>query len=260
MYLAYWSAYSSDISWECSPNRRDFQEKGWMTVDAQVKGADGKPLSSYFPIFDFDLRSILPIGWQKDVIDSAVRYGRFSCLDGGSVTSRQREFTSTANDLVGVSAGTTIPFKIPWLARLYERDILDLANNIGMGRYTIARDTQSAININILPPGSQYEWHVDSNPLTGLLFVTDHRVGRGGEIVFRPDPLVRPTENWELIIPARAGNLLLFDAREAAHTVLPVSEPIQRISVPMNYYFSDSSCHRPEDLDHYLYSSTTSTV
>lgn len=229
-----------------------------MSVSTGVRVADRESLSTYFSIFNFDLRCVLPTGWEKDVVDSAAQYGKFGCLNGGSVTSRQREFKSTADDIIGVSAGTVIPLAIPWLARLYKRDILNLANELGIGRYMIATDTRSAININILPPGSQYEWHVDSNPLTGLLFVTDHPAGTGGEIVFRPDPLVRPTEDWELAIASRSGNLLLFDAREVAHTVQPVPEPMRRISVPMNYYFTDVSCHRPEDLDRYLYSGRAS--
>lgn len=218
----------------------------------------GELLSARFPIYRFDLRDILPAGWENDVADSADQYGEFGCLNGGSATSRQREFKDTADDVVGVSTGAVIPLKIPWLLGLYELNILNLANELGMGWYTAAKDMQSAININILPRGSQYEWHVDSNPLTGLLFVTDHPAGTGGEIVFRPDPLVRPTEDWELVIAPRAGVLLLFDAREAAHTVLPVHVSPRRISVPMNYYFADVDCHRPEDLDRYLYRSRAS--
>ena len=34
----------------------------------------------------------------------------------------------------------------------------------------------------------RFECHVDSNPLTGLLFLTDHAEGAGGELVFAHDP------------------------------------------------------------------------
>lgn len=223
-------------------------------MNGSAKVADRESLSSYFSIFRFNLLSMLSCGWENEILDSAARYGKFGCLNGGSVTSRQREFESTADDIVGVSTGAVVPLEIPWLFQLYKVNILQLANELGTGRYKVANDIQSAININILPPGSQYEWHVDSNPLTGLLFVTDHATGGGGELLFRPDPRARPTEDWELVIAPHSGDLLLFDAREAAHTVLPVPGPMQRISVPMNYYHADVSCQRPEDLDHYLYS------
>lgn len=226
-----------------------------MSVNGSAKTLDRESLSIHFSIFRFNLLPMLSCRWENEVLDSTARYGKFGCLNGGSVTSRQREFESTANDIVGVSTGTLVPFKIPWLYKLYKVNILQLANELGTGRYKVANDIRSAININILPPGSQYEWHVDSNPLTGLLFVTDHATGGGGELLFRPDPRARPTEDWELVIAPRSGDLLLFDAREAAHTVLPVPGPMQRISVPMNYYYADVSCQRPEDLDHYLYSS-----
>jgi hypothetical protein len=225
-----------------------------MSTYRRVTATVGESLSAHFSIFRFDLRHILPSDWEGDVLEAAERHGKFSCLNGGSVTSRQREFRVTADDIVGVSTGADVSVKIPWLFELYASDILNLANELGIGHYSIAEDVRSAININILPSGSQYEWHVDSNPLTGLLFVTDHPVGSGGQLVFRPDPLVRPAERWELSIAPRAGDFLLFDAREAAHTVLPVPGPIRLISVPMNYYFADVSCHRPADLDQYLYS------
>lgn len=223
-------------------------------MDTGVSALIDTSLTNHFPIFRFDLKGVLPADWEDDIFNAAARYGTFSCLNGGSVTSRQREFEMTADHIVGVNTGAVVALKIPWLFQLYEKNILKLANALGMGHYVVANDIRSAININILPAGSQYEWHVDSNPLTGLLFVTDHPTGTGGELVFRPDPLARPGADWEITIAPCAGDLLLFDAREVAHTVLPVHEPMTRISVPMNYYLAEASRRRPEDLDRYLYS------
>lgn len=219
--------------------------------------ATRESLSNHFPIFRFDLRPWLPPDWEEHVCDFAVIYGELSYLDGRSVTSRQHEFGMTADGLVGIAVGEIIALELPWLFKLYQTTILQLANELEIGRYTVASDLRSAINVNILPACSQYEWHIDSNPLTGLLFVTEHPLGTGGELVFRPDPLGRPTEDWELTVAPHAGDLLLFDAREAAHTVLPVPPPQRRLSVPMNYYLADVAYARPVDLDRYLYDDGT---
>lgn len=210
-------------------------------------------ISGHLPIFRFDLRPLLPLDWAKQICDFIESYGEPGYLDGTSVTSRQDEFDMIGDGSVIIGVGNVISLEIPWLFELYRTTILELANDLGTGRYKASDDLRSAININVLPAGAQYEWHVDSNPLTALLFVTEHPPGTGGELVFRPDPLVRSTEDWELTITPRTGDLLLFDARESAHTVLPVREPRRRISVPMNYYLTEIACARPVDLDRYLY-------
>ncbi|MER7283922.1 2OG-Fe(II) oxygenase [Dactylosporangium sp. NPDC000244] len=121
------------------------------------------------------------------------------------------------------------------------------------GEFAGSADERSAINVNVLRTGNGYEWHVDSNPLTGLLFVTDQPAEGGGELVFRADPVTSPGEDWELAVRPRAGELLLFDARRAAHAVMPVRGAADRVSVPMNFYYANAANGRPDCLDRYLY-------
>ncbi|GAA3741080.1 hypothetical protein GCM10022225_25550 [Plantactinospora mayteni] len=210
-------------------------------------------LHTGFPIVRLDYRGRLPAGWQRQVVDCAETYREWSLLGGESVTSRQRQLGSAASCPVGVVTGKVVGAELSWLDALYREELLDLANGLGLGTFEPSADERSAINVNVLPPGSEYEWHVDSNPVTALLFGTDQPAGTGGELVFRPDPVTRPTEDWELAVVPRAGDLLLFDGREAAHSVRPVRGATERLTVPMNFYFAGAGVTRPDDLDRYLY-------
>lgn len=211
-------------------------------------------LHDAFPVFRTRYGDQLPPAWQADIV--AATTGReLRYLSGESVTSRQRQLGSATEFVVGVVDGKGVASELPWLVDLYQYTLLELANQKFMAAYACSSDERSAINLNVLPVGSGYEWHVDTNPLTGLLFVTDHPEGTGGELEFRADPVTHPAEEWELVIRPRAGDLLLFDARYAAHHVRPVRGPGERITVPMNYYFAGESAARPDDLDKYLYGS-----
>lgn len=114
-------------------------------------------------------------------------------------------------------------------------------------------DVRSAINVNCQHRGQRYEWHVDSNPLTAVLFATTAGPAEGGELVFVSDPLSGGVAGWEVRVSPVAGTLLLFDARRVAHHVEAVTSTEPRISIPMNYYLRSRGMERPQDLDEYLY-------
>lgn len=210
-------------------------------------------LHKEFPIFGIEAQRWLPEGWQQAILECSRKYQEMRYLSGESVTSRQRQLGSAADFVVGVVQGTMVAEELAWLVDFYRGVVLDLTNGLSLGEFVCSDDLRSAVNVNMVPPGSGYEWHVDTNPMTGLLFVTDHPAGSGGELVFRPDPVTRPHEQWELLIHPRPGDLLLFDAREAAHHVRPVLGQEERVTVPMNLYFADQHATRPDDLDAYLY-------
>lgn len=219
-----------------------------------------EPLHDRFPIFRTRFGQHLPPYWQEDITECVAKYREWRYLSGESMTSRQRQLGSAADFVVGVADGKVVARELPWLIDLYRGRLLGLANNMSLGSYVCSDDERSSINGNVLPVGSGYEWHVDTNPLTGLLFVTEHPAGSGGELVFRPDPVARPAEEWEeLVVRPRSGDLLLFDAREAAHHVRQVDGPHERITIPMNYYFADGPAFRPDDLDDYLYGAMASS-
>ena len=100
--------------------------------------------------------------------------------------------------------------------------------------------------------------HVDSNPLTGLLFCTDHPAGAGGELVFAHDPAaadVGAVERDCSVIRAHSGHLIFFDGRRHPHYARPLVSPSAvRIVAVMNYY--TESCPestRPPELNRHLF-------
>lgn len=198
-----------------------------------------------------DVTALLPSDWQVQLASVSSARSVWQTLEGGSMTSREEAFEDVAEAHVGVVTGDYVADTLPWLDSLYRNEFLDLANTLGPEKYEVSGDLRSGVNINTTRRGARYEWHVDSNPLTALLFGTSHTPEQGGQLVFRPDPVARPSESWHVEVSPRAGTLLLFDAREAAHVVTEVLEH-QRISVPMNLYIAGRQ-ERPSDLDEYLY-------
>ena len=77
----------------------------------------------------------------------------------------------------------------------YRGLFLDLAQEVvSVERVTTARDARYGVVLNVQRgPDMRFECHVDSNPLTGLLFCTDHPAG-GGELVFAHD---RDATDWK---------------------------------------------------------------
>lgn len=82
--------------------------------------------------------------------------------------------------------------------------------------------------------------------MTGVLFVTTHNENDGGELIFK-------LPNEILTIYPKSGTLILFDAREIPHTVMPLQKDGIRISIPLNYYNKGQEQTRPDDLDTYIY-------
>ena len=104
----------------------------------------------------------------------------------------------------------------------------------------------------------RFECHVDSNPLTGLLFCTDHLAGQGGELVFAHDPTaadVAAVEKDCSVIRPHAGHLIFFDGRQHPHYARPLAAgPEMRVVAVMNFY--TQSCPestRPLELNRHLY-------
>ena len=198
-----------------------------------------------FGAFDLVDLGVLEDGWDEKILHVARHNAQRTVLDGASVTSRESD--PSVQIEVAVVSGNVIRKELPWLFSLYETTLCDFASKTAGYRTYPATDVVSAVNINVISGvGGRYEWHVDSNPLTGLLFVNSLGPSDGGEVLFRgdgPDRLVLP----------KAGLFLAFDARTVPHTVLPLRKSIERVSVPMNFYASPVHQTRPDDLNRYLY-------
>jgi hypothetical protein len=147
---------------------------------------------------------------------------------------------------VTVVTGDQILESLPWLYSLYRTELAACASKFAGVPVNVSGDLPSSVNINLLEGrNARYERHVDSNPVTGILFPTTVSDHDGGELIFECAP--KP-----LVIRPEAGTFIVFDAREIVHHVLPLKRNVERVSVPMNYYLPGLHS-RPSDLDHYLY-------
>lgn len=204
----------------------------------------------YYSI-NIDTEFSIPQNWVEQIEKVVEEYSYYTHLDGKSSTSREPA-NSEGSDVFIVD-GDIIKSKLKWLYDLYSNEILKFVNKSFKGNFKASSDSKSAININILKgENARYEWHVDSNPVTGLLFVTTHSPIEGGELVFR-------AKKESLIINPIRGVFIAFDAREIPHSVLPLMSSKDRISIPMNFYFKDKKQARPSDLDEYLYKKNTTS-
>ena len=207
-----------------------------------MTGRISKKIYHEFPLIELGL---LPNNWVGQIWKTVNSYAILTQLDGQSSTSREPENSDILD--VHVVTGDIIHKNLSWLADLYNKDLKFLASQtIGKTLFP-SSDIKSGININVLKGcGARYEWHVDSNPLTGVLFVTTHRPDKGGELVFK-------LGTKEVLVEPVAGKFIIFDARTIPHTVLPLNEQSERISIPMNYFYDLNNQQRPSDLDDYLY-------
>lgn len=204
-----------------------------------------------FTQFDLIELKLLPSNWIQEIATVVEKFSAQTQLDGTSSTSR--EPTPGQKMDVYVVTGENIKTHLPWLYGLYENDLCQMASKVAGHNVFPSGDLVSSMNINCLRgAGSRYEWHVDSNPMTGLLYVTTHTAGKGGETVFEKD-------GNRIAVQPESGKFIAFDARKIPHTVLPLREDTVRISVPMNYYDSKDRQDRPSDLDSYLYDPSNQT-
>jgi hypothetical protein len=185
-------------------------------------------LLKYYNLIEMGL---LPVDWQQQVMELSDAFSKRYHLDGKHASSREPEGTEGMD--VYMVEGDVVFQKANWLYNLYANELLTLANNTLIEEYVISDNLISSVTFNSLRGrGGRYELHVDSNPLTGLLFATTHPKGTGGELVFRE-------KDTPIYINPVCGDFILFDARNIPHEVLPLLNEGVRISIPMNYFLKD---------------------
>jgi hypothetical protein len=145
--------------------------------------------------------------------------------------------------------GDVISDELPWLDELYRTEFTAMASTVAGVPMVPSSSVVNGVNINVLVGrGARYENHLDSNPLTGVLFVTAHDSTVGGQLVFEP------RDGDRVVVDPTPGVLALFDAREIPHSVTPLlADHGMRVSIPMNFFRADEGEVRPEGLDDYLY-------
>lgn len=216
-----------------------------MTVDTQR-----------FSWLSYDLRSTLPDDWQQSITTFAVAKVRNKMICPNSVTSRENsqdvEITTQFVD------GATIAAGFPWLYGLYAGLFRDLAQTFSNEPVSVAGDPRHGMLLHVRRgTEARYECHVDSAPLTGLFYITDHPVGRGGELVvansknaWGPEEVAADATRIHPV----AGQLLFFDARNNTHYIEPLTDPDDlRLSIAMTFFtVSNPEGTRPVDLDAHL--------
>ncbi len=149
--------------------------------------------------------------------------------------------------------------ELPWLRALYRTDFRELGEQATSRKMYAAADERYGAVLNVQRgPGMRFECHIDSNPLTGLLFCTDHGPGAGGELVFGHDKTARSRadiEHSRSVLRPQAGHLIFFDGREYPHYVRPLGADDEiRVVAVMNFYTDECpESTRPLELNRYLY-------
>ena len=202
----------------------------------------------------FDLNGQLPPGWQRDVRMVAAD-ADFREFPRTPVLSRE------ATDVLYIPRGRVhadrVRQSLLWLYQSYRGEFLEMASEACAERVVAARDDRYGVVLNVQRGTTmRFECHIDSNPLTGLLFCTDHAVG--GELVFAHDANaadVAAVERDCSVIRPHAGHLIFFDARQHPHYARPLAATSDmRIVAVMNFYTeSYPESTRPWELNRHLY-------
>ena len=204
----------------------------------------------------FDVTSRLPENWRHYVGVVAAE-ADFREFPRTPLLSREAEHVARISR--GRVHADRVRLSLPWLYRFYRGCFLELARQVCTEGVAAAGDDRYGIVLNVqYGTTMRFECHVDSNPLTGLLFCTDHPVGAGGELVFGYDPAAADVDAVERdcsVIRPHAGHLIIFDGRQHPHYARPLaSESDVRITAVMNFY--TDSCPestRPAELNRHLF-------
>ena len=203
----------------------------------------------------FDVTGLLPLVWPDDVKMVAAD-ADFRNFPRTPVLSREAEYVRYITR--GRVHADKVQQRLPWLYKLYRSEFLELAAQAWGEPIKAAHDDRYGIVLNVQQGNAmRFECHVDSNPVTGLLFFTDHPAG-GGEIVAGNDPDAVGVEALEKdgsVIRPQAGQLIFFDGKTHPHYARALrAEPDMRVVAVMNFY--TDSCPestRPRELNRHLF-------
>ena len=146
-------------------------------------GGAGNSMLDTFGWTTFDVTWILPDGWQRDAMHSAdeaeVRpFGRTPLIS--------READDVQQVVRGRVHADQVASEMPWLRELYRTAFRELGEQATGRKVHAAADERYGTVLNVQRgPRMRFECHVDSNPLTGLLFCTGPRARRRRRAGFR---------------------------------------------------------------------------
>jgi hypothetical protein len=208
----------------------------------------------------FDVTSQLPSHWQQD-INAATTNADIREFPRTPIISREAE------DVTNIRRGRVhagqVRQSLPWLYASYRGSFRDLAEEACGEPVLPAADDRYGVVLNVQRGiAMRFECHVDSNPLTGILFCTDHPAAAGGELVVGHDTSVAGVaaiETDRSVIRPHAGHLIFFDGSRNPHYARPLSSQSDiRIVAIMNYYTeSRPESTRPPELNRHLFGQDT---
>jgi hypothetical protein len=213
-------------------------------------------LTSKFEIQDISVEHFLPKNWRSYITEFVLKNFRNVTLTSSSTTSREKDKKSRIP--IKTVDGNSVFQHLPWLYRLYANKFLDIVKHEFDGAAMIAEDNLHSITINLqCGTKMRYECHVESNPITGLLYITDHPQGEGGELVIANNISAVGIEEIDLdctIIHPRSGQLYIFDGYHNPHYARPLLNELDiGIVIVMNYFNNQvREADRPLDLDRHL--------
>ena len=193
-------------------------------------------MRSRFHWATFDVNECLPAGWQE-VVQEVAAGTDFRNFQHTPILSREASgFEQVPRGRVHADQ---VRVRLPWLYRAYREEFLEMADEACAEPVASAQDHRYGIVLNVQRGTTmRFESHIDSNPLTGLLFCTDHSAG--GELVVAHDATARDVAAVERdcsVIRPHAGHLIIFDARDHPHYVRPLAaESDMRVTAVMNFY------------------------
>jgi hypothetical protein len=202
----------------------------------------------------FDLNGFLPANWKRDV-RAVADDADFRDFPRTPVVSRE------GADVPHITRGRVhadqVRNRLPWLYDHYRDEFLKMAGEACAEPVFPANDERYGVVLNVQRgTAMRFECHVDSNPLSGVLFFTDHAAG--GELVIGHDEAATDISGVERdcsVIRPRAGYLVFFKATRLPHYARPlVAENDLRVTAVMNYYTESSpESSRPPELNKHLY-------
>jgi hypothetical protein len=202
------------------------------------------------------VENFLPEGWRTSVCKFALANTRDVTLVSSSVTSREKQ--KNTKILAKFISGDLIAKELPWLDFAYTNHFLQIIRSRLDLSALPAYDKLHGLSINVqIGTSMRYECHVESNPITGLLYATDHPKGSGGELVISNRTCAVGVDEIDFnctIVYPKSGNLYIFSGLNNPHYVRNLlNKADRRIVIVMNYFNAQvSEKDRPLDLDKHL--------
>lgn len=234
------------------------KERNLMTTASTQSAYGGDLLPDLFPWHGYDVHSILPAGWQENLIEVAQMAERRVLVAEGSVTSREAPGTRRP---VWTVDGNAVAQRAPWLEKMYHGPFLTLMQRLYPDEKVMTAANQiSGVNLNV-----------------------QYRLGGRGDLVVANsgDVLAEDVEENATRIWPFAGHFIAFQAQRNTHFVAgdepgeghvdsnPIAgnmyvtglldwlaDPsLPRIAAVMNFYtreWPEDRC-RPGDLNKHLF-------